>query len=132
MLIRVNVGRLAARFRLTFEPRELVARIQSVLRRGRPTSRGTWFAKGLEIDFEGREVKLAGKGVELTSAEFEILAIFVKNPGQVLSRDELMERTRGIDWDAFMENAAEEIPEPKGWKGLGVDGKPKTATKKKK
>ena len=85
-----------------FEPRELVARIQSVLRRVQ-TKNLSAVQKfgGLIIDFQKREVTLDEKIVYLTSNEFECLALLVKNVGKVLDRDQIMEDLRGIEWDAF-------------------------------
>jgi DNA-binding response OmpR family regulator len=85
-----------------FEPRELVARIHSVLRRAqkiddtRPQSFGR-----LEIDFSRHIVKLDGLSVELTTNEFVALALLARNPGKVYNRDEILQELRGIDCDAF-------------------------------
>jgi len=85
-----------------FEPRELVARIQSVLRRVQPKNlSAVQKFGGLIIDFQKREVTLDEKIVYLTSNEFECLALLVKNVGKVLDRDQIMEDLRGIEWDAF-------------------------------
>ena len=85
-----------------FEPRELVARIQSVLRRVQPKNLSAVQKFGaLIIDFQKREVTLDEKIVYLTSNEFECLALLVKNVGKVLDRDQIMEDLRGIEWDAF-------------------------------
>lgn len=89
-----------------FEPRELVARIQTVLRR----SREAWGsyqgvervrAETLMVDLRRRRVWLDGAPLYLTTAEFEILALFLKHPGTVLSRDEIMDRLHGIEWEAY-------------------------------
>lgn len=85
-----------------FEPRELVARIHSVLRRAtkiddtRPQSFGS-----LNIDFTKRVVKLDSESVELTTNEFTALALLARNPGKVFNRDEILQELRGIDCDAF-------------------------------
>jgi DNA-binding response OmpR family regulator len=85
-----------------FEPRELVARIHSVLRRTqkvddtRPQICGR-----LEIDFSGHRVKLDGEVVSLTTNEFAALALLVKNPGKVYNRDQILQELRGMDCDAF-------------------------------
>lgn len=85
-----------------FEPRELVARIQTVLRRGQrtPAAGAVRFGR-LRVDLDGHGASIDGKELSLTTTEFQILSLFVTNPGKVLSRDELMERIRGMDWDAF-------------------------------
>jgi DNA-binding response OmpR family regulator len=85
-----------------FEPRELVARIQAVLRRGAGTGTDEVAQMGsLEVNWTTRTVRLAGEVLPLTTAEFELLALFVRNRGRVLSRDRLMDETRGIDWEAY-------------------------------
>jgi DNA-binding response OmpR family regulator len=85
-----------------FEPRELVARIQTVLRRSQSNSQPAVLEFGdLIIDLDGLSASIQGKSLHLTTTEFEILALFAAHPGKVLSRDDLMEKTRGIDWDAF-------------------------------
>ncbi|MGB0909961.1 MAG: response regulator [Nitrospirales bacterium] len=89
-----------------FEPRELVARIQTILRRG---GGGTEASEAIEqiqadellLDLRKRAVALKGQLVDLTTMEFEILSFFIKNSGVVLSRDEIMDRIRGVDWDAY-------------------------------
>ena len=85
-----------------FEPRELVARIHSVLRRtgaidaGRPQVFGK-----LEIDFAKHKAILGGQLLDLTTNEFAALALLVKNAGKVLNRDQILQELRGIDCDAF-------------------------------
>jgi DNA-binding response OmpR family regulator len=85
-----------------FEPRELMARIQAVLRRG-----GDAFvedrirAGALEVNWTTSSVRLGGQVLSLTSAEFELLGLFVRNRGRVLSRDRILDETRGIDWEAY-------------------------------
>ena len=53
------------------------------------------------LDLDSHAVAVRGKELKLTTTEFEILSLFVANPGKVLTRDDLMEQVRGIDWDAF-------------------------------
>jgi DNA-binding response OmpR family regulator len=87
-----------------FEPRELVARLQAVLRRGSPApeaGRETLRLGALEVDWAARTTRLDGRPLELTSAEFALLSLFVRNPGRVLARDRILEITRGLDWEAF-------------------------------
>jgi DNA-binding response OmpR family regulator len=85
-----------------FEPRELVARIQSVLRRmhGMDETQVRRFGR-LEIDFPKRVAKLDGAVVDLTTNEFVALALLVRNSGKVLNRDQILEELRGIESDAF-------------------------------
>jgi len=86
-----------------FEPRELVARIQSVLRRFSPKSEkaGSLSSGDLIVDMERRTVSLKKKDLDLTTTEFEILAFFMANPGAVLNRDKIMEYLKGIECEAF-------------------------------
>lgn len=85
-----------------FEPRELVARIQSVLRRGSEDLKSGIIKFGrLVVDIEKHSVLLDGENVDLTTMEFEILSLFIRNPGKVFTRDHLMDRIRGIEWEAF-------------------------------
>ena len=85
-----------------FEPRELVARIHSVLRRAKniDDTRPQTFGP-LKIDYTRHIVKLDAENVELTTNEFAALALLTRNPGKVLSRDEILQELRGIDCDAF-------------------------------
>lgn len=84
-----------------FEPRELVARIQAVLRRGVTGADEVLKAGALEVNWTTRSARLDGREVELTGAEFELLGLLVRNRGRVLSRDRIMDETRGVDWDAY-------------------------------
>lgn len=85
-----------------FEPRELVARIHSVLRRSKKIddSRPQIFGR-LEIDFSKHIVKLDGEIVDLTTNEFLALTLLVRNSGKVLDRDQILQELRGMDCDAF-------------------------------
>ena len=83
-----------------FEPRELLARIQTVLRRLTPNvpttpAAGILRFEGLAIDLDRRSVLRQGQEVELTSTEFELLAMLVAAPGKVFSRDDILARLRG-------------------------------------
>lgn len=86
-----------------FEPRELVARMQSVFRRvdGSQSEDELISFKDLQINPMNRTVKLGGKNIELTSTEFDILMLFAKNNGKVLSRDFLMQKTKGAAWQYY-------------------------------
>ena len=86
-----------------FEPRELVARIQTVLRRLSPPSapEGLLKSDGLAVDLGKRTALLKGKDLGLTTTEFEILVFFLKNSGAILSRDRIMEHLKGIECEAF-------------------------------
>ena len=97
-----------------FSPREVVARVKAVLRRYEaipprdsqitinPAS-GKWFAfEGGTLDLASREfTTAAGVLVELTTAEFNLLALFLERPQRVLTRDEIMNILKGHDWSPF-------------------------------
>jgi DNA-binding response OmpR family regulator len=81
-----------------FDPRELVARIQSVLRRTDPIASRTLLAfEGLSIDPGSRQVIADGNAVELTTMEYELLLLLASNPGRDFSRDDILAALRGID-----------------------------------
>jgi two-component system, OmpR family, response regulator len=89
-----------------FEGRELVARVKAILRRGDAVARaGRRQVGGLRIDLDRRSV-LDGEDVPLplTSGEFALLRCFVGRPGRILSRDQLIDWTRGRSSDAFDRN----------------------------
>ena len=92
-----------------FEPRELLARIRAVLRRGSDAS-GSGPAAGnhkvmrfgsLEIDRDARAVTVAGSPCDLTSYQFDLLVALAERAGRVLSRDQIMEAVRGRELEAF-------------------------------
>jgi OmpR family response regulator RpaB len=80
-----------------FEPRELLARIQTILRRvpaGASDARQLRF-EGIDIDLDRRSVQCQGRMVDLTSTEFELLALLAAAPHKVFSRDDILEKLRG-------------------------------------
>ena len=88
-----------------FEPRELAARLQTILRRTRLTpspgvTPGLSF-DGLSIDTVRRQVQAAGVPVELTSTEYELLLLLAREPGRVFSRDEILNRLRGQEAELY-------------------------------
>ena len=89
-----------------FEPRELVARIQSLLRRvgmeRTPEPRAERVHAGdLLVDLRGRRAWLHNTELELTTSEFDILALFLSHPGTALTREQMLETLRGIDWETY-------------------------------
>ena len=85
-----------------FSPREVVARVQALLRRsGPPTSPVPLVAGGLSIDLWGRLVRVDGCPVSLTATEFRVLAALARHPGRVFTREELVARVFGPDYDGF-------------------------------
>jgi DNA-binding response OmpR family regulator len=84
-----------------FSPRELVARVKTVLRRGsvravEPDDRLTF--EGLVIDADRREVQRRGEPVELSALEFDLLAALARSPGRVLTRRQLLQKVWGYDF----------------------------------
>lgn len=81
-----------------FEPRELVARIHTVLRRAEPAVERTLLEyEGLAIDTTSRTVVADGVQLELTTMEYELLRLLAAHPGRDFSRDEILAALRGID-----------------------------------
>ena len=82
-----------------FEPRELLARIQTILRRSAPAAgqgaRQLRFDGGLQIDLDRRTVQRGADAIELTSTEFDLLVMLAQTPGKVFSRDDILEKLRG-------------------------------------
>lgn len=79
-----------------FSPRELVARVRTVLRRATPRpAPGPFVVDEVEVDPGRRVATVAGEPIELTAREFDLLAFFVANARQVFSRGELLERVWG-------------------------------------
>ncbi len=87
-----------------FEPRELVARISNILRRSSDDGerlKEIPAVDGLEVDGVRHIVKLDDEIVELTTMEYELLVLFMQYPHKTFTRDELMNRLRGIDAELF-------------------------------
>ena len=78
-----------------FNPRELLARIKALLRRTHTDSEEDSSVDKIEINYAGRKASIAGKELELTGAEFDLLCVFHKNIGTVLSRNEIGELLHG-------------------------------------
>jgi two-component system response regulator MtrA len=85
--------------RKPFEMPELVARVRAALRRRRPTEPAAAIRLGaLSIDLGGRTVERDGRQLPLTRTEFDLLAELAVRPGQVLSRDVLLDHVWGYDF----------------------------------
>jgi len=82
-----------------FSPRELAARVRTVLRRSASTdgARARFAFGDVEIDTQTREVHKAGREVRLTAKEFDLLAFLAGNPRRVFGRDQLMSRVWGYE-----------------------------------
>ena len=86
-----------------FEPRELLARIQSILRRAHSSAaiiENVHF-KGLSIDKNRQEVLLDKKLISLSTTEYEALILFIENSSETLDREFLVENLRGISWQSY-------------------------------
>ncbi|MDO9286524.1 MAG: response regulator transcription factor [Aquabacterium sp.] len=90
-----------------FEPRELAARLQTILRRARPAAVAgpvdttVLQFDGLRIDTARREVQRQGRPVELTGTEFELLLMLAREPQRVFSRDQILNHLRGREADLY-------------------------------
>jgi DNA-binding response OmpR family regulator len=105
-----------------FEPRELVARIQAVLRRTQRTGsdRRRRFGR-LRVDFHRQEAWLDDRSIDLTTNEFAALDLLVRHAGKVMDRDEILQALRGIDSDPF--NRAVDVTISRLRQKLGDDPK---------
>jgi two-component system OmpR family response regulator len=95
-----------------FEPRELAARLQTILRRAQPAAVAAASPAalpndhrlrfdGLQVDVDRREVLRGGDPVELTGTEFELLLMLARAPQRVFSRDEILNHLRGREADLY-------------------------------
>lgn len=86
-----------------FSPRELVARVRAILRRGqldsaRPPTAAIDVGEGIVVDTARREVTVGGSAIALATREFDLLAHLAQNQGIALSRPQLLEAVWGPDW----------------------------------
>jgi DNA-binding response OmpR family regulator len=85
-----------------FSPREVVARVHALLRRsGPPTAPAPLTIGALEIDLWARQVRVDGGAAGLTATEFRVLAALARHPGRVFTREELVARVFGPDYDGL-------------------------------
>ncbi|WP_430404317.1 response regulator transcription factor [Hyphomonas sp.] len=86
-----------------FGSKELLARIRRCLRSNNPLPQQTdQLALGeIAIDADTRQVTVGGKGIKLTKSEFEILFLLMKHVGRVFTRDQIIDRAFGPDFDGF-------------------------------
>lgn len=86
-----------------FEPRELVARIQTILRRVSnqyDPAASVKFDK-LEIIPEKQMAVVDGEAIDISTMEFQLLYLLISKRGRIVTRDQIMDNLRGIDWSAF-------------------------------
>ena len=86
-----------------FSPKELVARIRAVLRRTRAAERGAEAlrAADVEVDRGKMRVTVAGRQVELTPTEFQLLSTLVAEPGRVFTRGQLLDAVHGVAIESY-------------------------------
>ena len=80
-----------------FSIRELMARVKAVLRRVSPPAAEVYRFSDVEVNIRSNEVRRSGKLVDLSSKEFALLAYFVSNPAETLSRDRLLDAVWGYE-----------------------------------
>lgn len=104
-----------------FSPRELVARVQAVLRRVRPALAGEGLSYAdIEMDTVGHKVKRAGKTLQLGPTEFRLLKHFLEHPGWVFSRERLLDAVWGHGSDIELRTVDVHIRRLR--KGINIDG----------
>ncbi|MFO7875517.1 MAG: response regulator transcription factor [Desulfovermiculus sp.] len=86
-----------------FSPRELVLRVQAVLRRTQEHAPHIdfWEYDGLRVEFEAFQLFLDGRETELTSTEFHLLAALLRSEGRVLTREQLLDQVWGYEFDGY-------------------------------
>jgi two-component system alkaline phosphatase synthesis response regulator PhoP len=85
-----------------FNPREVVARVRAVLRRTgmQKSTLSQRISSGeLILDFNEHSLTIQGRQVDLTPTEFELLSLFMENPGHTYTREELLEKTLGYSYE---------------------------------
>jgi DNA-binding response OmpR family regulator len=86
-----------------FSPRELTLRVKAVLRRGDAGETGgsPWQRDGMKVDFERHIAEVNGRDVALTATEFKLLTEIIQARGKVLTRDSLLSRVWGYEFDGY-------------------------------
>lgn len=86
-----------------FSPRILVARVESVLRRQVPNHADEICTDDgkIKVNLMTREVRCHGETIELTKTEFDLLEVMIRHPKQIFSREQLIQTTRGIDYEGM-------------------------------
>ncbi len=86
-----------------FDPRELVARINTIIKRKAPTVEKPTVLTfdQLVIDTGLRSVKVAGKSLELTTMEYQLLMLMASSPGKDFSRDDILNQLKGVETELF-------------------------------
>ena len=84
-----------------FNIREVASRIKAILRRVNPTPKGNsdvLVSGDITLDYNFRRIKIKDKTIELTGKEFDLVDLFVKNPGRVYTRENLLDIAWGVDY----------------------------------
>jgi len=86
-----------------FSPRELVLRVRAILRRFAPeeSTLTRWQRNGLGVDFDSHRVRVDNQEIILTATEFRLLAELIRNLGKVLTRDKLLDKVWGYQFDGY-------------------------------
>ena len=88
-----------------FSPRELLLRVKGILKRsqtaGAELERQHWQRDGLAVDSEAHKVTVDGEEVELTATEFKLLTELISRHGRVLTRDQLLNRVWGYEFEGY-------------------------------
>lgn len=84
-----------------FDPEEVVVRAQAVLRRTNPVAENIQVQGGISLDESARTITINGQTIQLSATSFALLAVFVRHPNQVLSREQLINQALGDDFDGF-------------------------------
>jgi DNA-binding response OmpR family regulator len=116
-----------------FSPRELVSRVEVLMRRPRshsiPSAAVTVVTLGeLSVDLSRRDVRVGGVVVGLTKTEFDLLAELARDDGRVTTRRELMEKVWGADWDGGEHTVDVHVTNLRHKLGAGPDGTPYVET----
>jgi two-component system, OmpR family, response regulator MprA len=82
-----------------FAPEELVARLEALLRRSQPERAEVLRYSDVELDTSTRIAHRGGREIELSPTEYELLTLFLRRPRQVLTRDVIMDRVWGLDFE---------------------------------
>jgi two-component system, OmpR family, alkaline phosphatase synthesis response regulator PhoP len=86
-----------------FSPKELVARVRTVLRRIENAEAGSETIRVADVvlDVPRLQATVAGRAVELTPTEFQLLAVLARQPGRILTRAQLLDAVRGVAFDSY-------------------------------
>jgi DNA-binding response OmpR family regulator len=87
-----------------FSPREVVARVRAVLRRAggsEPAASRSLTVGDITLDLDKRQASVAGRSVELTPTEFDLLAALMESPGRVFSRMQLLDKVQGYAYEGY-------------------------------